>query len=167
MKTIATHLSALKRQSTVLSTVIVCSLVSTSLAQANSGRPIGQTTALIPEASTANDASERIDGQSGDTAFAFGTFKALATIGEVNPTTGKVLTGYPDGNAAWLLNNDTIRVVYQSESYGTISSQTYGWVMNSGVKFTGSHIHTIDYNRAKFADFLTSNTSAQFLFCKS
>ena len=164
MKRIANHFSSLKSQITVLSTAIACSLVSTSLAQTNSGRPIGQTTALIPEASTADSASEKIDGQSGDTAFAYGKFKALATIGEVNPTTGKVLTGYPDGNAAWLLDNDTIRVVYQSESYATMSSQTYGWVMNSGVKFTGSHIHTIDYNRAKFAEFLTSNTSASSMF---
>jgi hypothetical protein len=164
MKTIAFRFSALNRQITVLSTAIVCSLVSTSLAQTYPGRPIGQTTALIPEASTADEAREKNDGQSGDIAFPFGTFKALATIGELDPTTGKVLTGYPDGNGAWLVDNDTIRVVYQSESYATMSSQTYGWMMNSGVKFTGSHIHTIDYNRAKFANFLTSNTSASDMF---
>ncbi|PAZ00872.1 MAG: hypothetical protein CAK90_03130, partial [Spartobacteria bacterium AMD-G4] len=136
MKSTTFRFSALNRQITVLSTVIVCSLVSTSLAQPYSVRPIGQTTALIPEASTADEAREKNDGQSGDIAFPFGTFKALATIGEVNPTTGKVLTGYPDGNGAWLVDNDTIRVVYQSESYATMSSQTYGWMMNSGVKFT-------------------------------
>jgi len=164
MKRIANHFSSLKSQVTVLSTAIVCSLVSTSLAQPYSGRPIGQTTALIPEASTADEASEKIDGQSGDTAFAYGKFKALATIGEIDSTTGKVLTGYPDGNGAWLLDNDTIRVVYQSESYATMSSQTYGWMMNSGVKFTGSHIHTIDYNRAKFAEFLNSRISASSMF---
>ena len=125
---------------------------------------IGQTTALIPEASTANDPSELLDGQSGDTAFPYAEFKALATVGEVDPITKKALTGYPDGNAAWLKDNDTVRVVYQSESYATMSNQTYGWEMESGVKFTGSHIHTIDYDRAKFASFLDNASPASDMF---
>jgi hypothetical protein len=33
-------------------------------------------------------------------------------------------------------------------------------VMANGVSFTGSHIHTIDYHRAKFADFLNNSTPA-------
>ena len=44
-------------------------------------KTIGQVTALIPEASTANDAFERIDGKSGDTAFPYAKFKILATVG--------------------------------------------------------------------------------------
>ena len=135
-------------------------------------KTIGQVTALIPEASTANDAFERIDGKSGDTAFPYAKFKILATVGEIDPVTKKALTGYPDGNAAWLKDNDTVRVAYQSESYATIysgdpigySGQTYGWEMSSGVKFTGSHIHTIDYDRAKFADFLDNGSSASEMF---
>jgi len=120
---------------------------------------IGSTTALIPEASAANEASELLDGFSGDTAFPYGRFKALATVGEIDATTGRALTGYPDGNAAWLKDNDTITVAYQSESYATMSKETYAQVMESGARFTGSKVHTIDYERAGFADFLKSNDS--------
>lgn len=123
-------------------------------------KTIGQTTALIPEASTADDASERIDRQSGDIDFAFGKFKPLATVGEVDATTGLALTGYPDGNAAWLLDEDTIRVAYQSESYGTQSNETYPQVLSSGATITGSKIHTIDYKREAFADFLNNDQPA-------
>ncbi len=123
-------------------------------------KTIGQTTALIPEASTADDSAERIDGQSGDINFAFGKFKPLATVGEVDPTTGLALTGYPDGNAAWLADENTIRVAYQSESYGPLSNETYPQVLSSGATLTGSKIHTIDYNRAAFADFLNNNSPA-------
>jgi hypothetical protein len=81
-------------------------------------------------------------------------------VGEIDPYSGHVLTGYPDGQAAWLLDEDTIRVAYQSESYGTLSNETYPWIMDSGVKFTGSQIHAIDYNREAFADFLNNQTAA-------
>jgi hypothetical protein len=55
---------------------------------------------------------------SGDTAFPFlSAMKPLATVGEVDAETGMALTGYPDGNAAWLADEDTVRVAYQSESY--------------------------------------------------
>lgn len=122
---------------------------------------IGETTALIAEASTADDEAERVDGQSGDTAFPFvGTMKAIATVGEVDAETGKALTGYPDGNAAWLADEDTVRVAYQSESYATMSTETYAWEMANGVTFTGSHIHTIDYDRAGLADFLGNDEAA-------
>jgi|694.fasta_scaffold26853_2 Ca2+-binding RTX toxin-like protein len=123
-------------------------------------KTIGQTTALIPEASTADDPSELLDGQSGDTDFPYANFKPIATIGEVDAVTNQALTGYPDGNAAWLKDDTTIRVAYQSESYATNSNETYGWVMESGVTFTGSHLHYVDYDRAKFADFLTNDSPA-------
>ena len=123
-------------------------------------KTIGQTTALIPEASTADDPSELLDGQSGDTDFPYANFKPIATIGEVDAVTNQALTGYPDGNAAWLKDDTTIRVAYQSESYATNSNETYGWEMESGVKFTGSHLHYVDYDRAKFADFLTNDSPA-------
>jgi Ca2+-binding RTX toxin-like protein len=123
-------------------------------------KTIGQTTALIPEASTADDPSELLDGQSGDTDFPYAHFKPIATVGEVDPVTNEALTGYPDGNAAWLKDDSTVRVAYQSESYATNSNETYGWEMESGVKFTGSHLHYIDYDRAKFADFLTNDSPA-------
>ena len=127
-------------------------------------KAIGQVTALVPEASTADDASELLDGRSGDTDFPYAKFKALATVGEVDPVTNLALTGWPDGNAAWLKDDATIRLVYQSESYATNSNETYGWLMESGVKFTGSHIHTIDYDRAKFASFLDNEAAASTMF---
>ena len=127
-------------------------------------KTIGQVTALIPEASTANDPSELLDGKSGDIDFPYAKFKALATVGEVDPVTNMALTGWPDGNAAWLKDNATVRVAYQSESYATMSNETYGWLMESGVKFTGSHIHTIDYDRAKFASFLDNEAPASEMF---
>ena len=119
----------------------------TAIAQESDLVTIGETTALVAEASTAGDGFEIVDGQSADIDFPYiNRMKALATVGEVDPETGMALTGWPDGNAAWLLDEDTIRLAYQSESYATMSTETYGWEMKSGVKFTGSHIHTLDYN---------------------
>jgi hypothetical protein len=134
-----------------------------SYAGGHSGtKTIGQTQALIAEAGLAT--SELKDGQSGNTNFPFANFKALATVGEVDSKTGEALTGYPDGQAAWLADEETVRVVYQSESYATMGSapkpETYPWVMENGVSFTGSHIHTIDYDRAKFSEFMTANAPA-------
>lgn len=125
---------------------------------------IGETTALIPQSGSSYKPEDLQDGGSGDTDFPYGDFKALATVGEIDPANGHVLTGYPDGQAAWLLDEDTVRVAYQSESYGTLSSETYGWEMESGVKFSGSHIHTIDYDRAAFADFLGNEEAASEMF---
>lgn len=141
-------------------------LMSTALtapaAFANGPKAIGEVTALIAEASTADEEAESsVDGQSGDIGFPFiGQMKALATVGEVDQETGNALTGYPDGQAAWLADDETVRVAYQSESYATMSNETYGWEMDSGVKFTGSHIHTIDYDRAGLADFLGNEAAA-------
>ncbi|MGF1457674.1 MAG: hypothetical protein ACFBSG_01465, partial [Leptolyngbyaceae cyanobacterium] len=128
---------------------------------------IGETTALIPQAGSSYAPEHLQDGGSGDTDFPYGNFKALATVGEIDPNNGHVLTGYPDGQAAWLQDEDTIRVAYQSESYATLTSseaETYGWVMDSGVSFTGSHVHTIDYDRAAFADFLNNDAAASEMF---
>ena len=124
---------------------------------------IGETTALIPQAGSSYAPEDLQDGESGDTDFPYGNFKALATVGEIDPSNGLALTGYPDGQAAWLLDEDTVRLAYQSESYGTLESsegETYPWVMDSGATFTGSHIHTIDYDRAGFADFLNKDSPA-------
>lgn len=131
-------------------------------AAAQDPRTIGEVTALIAEASTAVDPEHAtVDGQGGDTDFPYiGHMKALATVGEVDAETGMALTGYPDGQAAWLADEETVRVAYQSESYGPMSNETYPWVMESGVAFTGSHIHTIDYDRAGLADFLGNDAPA-------
>ncbi|MEO1796029.1 MAG: calcium-binding protein [Pseudomonadota bacterium] len=122
---------------------------------------IGETTALVAEASTPGDGFEIMDGESADIDFPFlSRMKALATVGEVDAETGMALTGWPDGNAAWLLDEDTVRVAYQSESYATMSTETYAWEMDSGVTFTGSHIHYLDYQRAGLADFLNNDMAA-------
>ena len=128
---------------------------------------IGETTALIPQAGSSYEPEDLQSGESGNTDFPYGDFKALATVGEIDPSNGLALTGYPDGQAAWLLDEDTVRVAYQSESYGTLSSsegETYPWVMDSGATFTGSHVHTIDYDRAGFADFLNNDSAASEMF---
>ena len=155
--------------------LLATTLMSTAVAyvaSANEGqKTIGQTTALIAEAGLpgVTDASLSTnslkDGESANTNFPFANFKAIATVGEVDAKTGMALTGYPDGQAAWLADDDTIRVVYQSESYATMGRapkpETYPWQMMNGVTFSGSHIHTIDYDRAKFANFMNNSNSAQ------
>ena len=126
---------------------------------------IGQTTALIPEAGSAVQPEWLNDGQSGNTNFPYSSYKALATVGEVDAKTKQGLTGYPDGQAAWLLNDDTVRVAYQSESYATIygrtpAPETYPQEMETGVTFSGSKIHYIDYARDAFADFMGNDSAA-------
>lgn len=128
-------------------------------------KTIGETTALIAQAGTSTAPEHLIDGRSGRTDFPNGTFKALATVGEVDKNTGLAITGWPDGNAAWLKDNSTIRVAFQSESYATSSNQTYAQPLNNGkVTFTGSKTHYIDYDREGFADFLkTGETGADIV----
>ena len=134
----------------------------TAYAGGHGAKTIGQTTALIAEAGLAT--TELKDGESANTNFPYANFKALATVGEVDAETGMALTGYPDGQAAWLADESTVRVVYQSESYATMGSapkpETFPWVMQNGVSFTGSHIHTIDFDRAAFADFMGNDAAA-------
>ena len=129
---------------------------------------IEQTTALIPEAGSAVQPEWLNDGQSGNTNFPYSSYKALATVGEVDAKTKQGLTGYPDGQAAWLLDDDTVRVAYQSESYanvtgyrtGVADGETYARELKTGVTFTGSRIHTIDYARDAFADFMNNDSAA-------
>lgn len=155
----------MSKLTTVKITLGAALLLSTALsayADGHGQKTIGQTTALIPEAGLPT--SELADGQSANTNFPFANFKALATVGEVDAQTGMALTGYPDGQAAWLADEDTVRVAYQSESYATMGSapkpETYPWEMANGVTFTGSHIHTIDFDRAAFAQFMSNDASA-------
>lgn len=125
-------------------------------------KTIGEVTAQMPEATTAGDNADLLmDGGAGSKDYPFlSNLKPIATVGEYDAETGHVLTGWPDGDAAWLADEDTIRVAYQSESYATGSWETYPSTMMSGVTFTGSKIHYIDYDRAKFADFLNHDGAA-------
>lgn len=146
----------------LLGTTLLFSSALFAFAGGHGAKTIGQTTALIPEAGLAT--TELKDGESANTNFPFAQFKALATIGEVDAQTGMALTGYPDGHAAWLLDENTVRVMYQSESYATMGSapkpETYPWVMENGVSFTGSHMHTIDFDRESFAKFMENDAPA-------
>ena len=68
------------------------------------------------------------------------------------------MTGWPDGHAAWLIDETTVRLAYQSESYGVISTPTAARKLKSGATMSGSQVHTIDLDRAKLAEFLTNAT---------
>ena len=95
---------------------------------------IGEVTALIAAASTSDEADELLDGKSGDIDFPYiGRMKAIATVGEVDPNSGNALTGYPDGQAAWLANENTVRMVYQSESRHYVQ-RDYPWPMQSALR---------------------------------
>jgi hypothetical protein len=150
------------KKTTALGATLLTTTALSAFADSHGAATIGQTTALIAEAGLAT--GELKDGESANTNFPFANFKALATVGEVDAETGMALTGYPDGQAAWLADEDTVRVAYQSESYATMGSapkpETYPWVMENGVSFTGSHIHTIDFDRAAFAAFMSNDDAA-------
>jgi len=120
--------------------------------------PVGWRHAPICEASDAgSNASLLRDGEAGNLNFPHGRLKVLATVGEINERTGAMLTGVPDGNGAYLLNNKTVRYIYQSESYGPLSRQeSLPFFVNGPerVSLTGSHIHYIDFDRGKLAEFM-------------
>ncbi len=153
-------------KSTSLSAILLMTTCMSAFADNHGSKTIGQTTALIAEAGLAT--GDLKDGESANVNFPFANFKALATIGEIDKENGQALTGYPDGQAAWLADEDTVRVTYQSESYATMGSapapETYPWAMENGVTFSGSHIHTIDYDRAAFANFMSNDEAASTMF---
>lgn len=138
-------------------------------------KPVGSHTELIAEATDALYCSEGYpkcvkDGKSGDTDFPYGDLKVLATVGEMNPKTGHMLVGVPDGMGSYLIDDDTVRFIFQSESYGPINwwcrdvgcADSYPFIVNSatGATFTGSHIMYIDYDRDMLKDFMKSGESA-------
>merc|ERR1719487_2575472 len=117
---------------------------------------LGETTGLIAVASdTITPTSDNADGNVNWEYLE--DMKALCTIGEVDKDHGYPVTGWPDGNAAWLVDENTVRVVYQSESYGMMSTPTRPSIMKSGASVTGSQVHTIDVDRSMLVDFLTGD----------
>jgi hypothetical protein len=109
----------------LLSTIVGANGVLAGLQQyQTNGLSIGSTTALIPEASdAAASGAPIVDGQSGDVDFSFGNLKPLATIGErsvCDASLGEKIVGVPDGLGAYLIDDETVRVVVQSESYGPL-----------------------------------------------
>lgn len=89
------------------------------------GYTVGSITDLVVEASDAAVSGATIeDGKSGDVAFPFGTIKPIVTAGErsvCDESRGQVIVGKPDGMGAYLKDDETVRVVFQSESYGPLT----------------------------------------------
>jgi len=109
----------------VLSTIPQADAILNGLLQmASDGLSIGSSTALLPEANDAAATGATIeDGMSGDTDFPHGKLKTLASAGErsVCPESPNMkITGTPDGVGAYLVDDDTVRVVVQSEGYGPL-----------------------------------------------
>ena len=127
-------------------------------------KPVGTHTAHICEATDAAFSTTAVvaDGQSGDTDYPFGKIKVLCTVGEYSPATGFMLVGVPDGMGAYLLDSTTVRIIWQSESYGTFSTfESFPFIVNpNGASFTGSHVMYVDYDRAGLADFMNHDKAA-------
>jgi hypothetical protein len=127
--------------------------------QYQAGEEIGSNTALLCEAADASaTGAPVVDGESGDTDFPHGNLKVLATMGErsvCEESEGAKLVGVPDGMGAYLVDDYTVRVVFQSESYGPIRQESFPVKMNDA-NFTmgGSHVQYIDYDRKLMSDFM-------------
>lgn len=107
-----------KFQVALLGTAFMSTTVTYAASADVAQKVIGQTQALIAEAGRPTVTDTRAsndglkDGESANTNFPFANFKAIAAVGEVDKISGLALTGYPDGQAAWLADDDTVRVVY-------------------------------------------------------
>ena len=129
------------------------------------GNTVGSNTALLCEAADASATGLLpVDGESGDTDFPFGNIKAIMTMGErsvCEDSEGQKLVGVPDGMGAYLVDDDTVRVVFQSESYGPIRQESFPVKMNDDT-FTmgGSHVQYVDYERDLMANFMNHDGPA-------
>jgi hypothetical protein len=89
------------------------------------GYTVGSITENIVEAADASITGATIeDGKAGDVAFPHGMIKPIVTAGErsVCPNSrGQVIVGKPDGMGAYLKDDETVRVLFQSESYGPLT----------------------------------------------
>lgn len=130
-------------------------------------KPIGSHTAHICEATDAKySAAKVMDGESGDTDYPFGQIKTLATVGEFDKDTGFMLVGVPDGMGSYLVDDSTVRIVFQSESYGTFggAGESFPFMVNgNGASFTGSHVMYVDYDREMLAEFMSHEKSAELM----
>lgn len=126
----------------------------------SSGETIGSNTAMLAEAADASATGATIeDGKSGDTDFPFGDIKVIATIGErsVCPSSyGQKLVGVPDGVGAYLTDDSTVRLIFQSESYGPLRYESFPIPMNDGsFLMGGSQVQYIDYDRSMMDGFMS------------
>merc|ERR1719197_1922957 len=99
---------------------------------------------------------------SGDTSYPYGSIKVLATVGEYLPSNGYMLVGVPDGMGSMLLDATTVRLIFQSESYGPITrGESHPFLVNpSNASFTGSHVMYVDYERSTLSTFMENSNSA-------
>ena len=128
-------------------------------------KPIGSHTQHICEATDilyADPAMDPVDGQSGDVNYPYGDIKVLLTVGEYLPSNGYMLVGVPDGMGAMLKDDSTVRIVFQSESYGPMYHESYPFIVNpDGASFTGSHVMYVDCDRDSLAEFMSNGRSAE------
>lgn len=116
----------------------------------------------------ANDADQVgalvIDGLAGDESFPHGDIKPLYTVGEINMCAenhGEVYVGVPDGMGAYLVDDHTLRIVVQSESYGPLYFESIPYPVNGGITtFTGSHVQYTDFDREGLTTFLNHDSPA-------
>ncbi|KAG7369578.1 hypothetical protein IV203_027324 [Nitzschia inconspicua] len=150
----------------LLSTTLGGQNVIAAYEQYMGGETIGSNTALLAEASDASASPDTVveDGMSGDIDFPFMDMKVVATMGErsVCPDSlGEMLVGVPDGIGAYLLDDETVRVVFQSESYGPLVFESYGNFVNDGQsRMGGSHVQYIDYDRTLMSEFMDNDEPA-------
>lgn len=90
--------------------------------------------------------------------------KVLASMGERSicpDSLGEKLVGTPDGVGAYLLDDDTVRIVFQSESYGPLRYESYGTKVNDdSAVIGGSHVQYIDYDRTMLSEFMDNDDAA-------
>lgn len=128
--------------------------------RSSGGETVGSNTQLLCEAADASATGATVeDGKSGDTDFPHGDLKVIATMGErsvCSESYGQKLVGVPDGMGAYLLDDNTVRVVFQSESYGPLRQESFPVPVNGGTAtLGGSHIQYIDYDRATMEGFMS------------
>ena len=118
---------------------------------------LGETTGLIAVAT--DTVTPHTDNANGDVEWEYlQGMKVIATVGEVDKTTLFPFTGYPDGHGAWLLDENTVRMAVQSESYGDVYGvgPTAPRTLKSGATASGSQVHTFDLDRTLLEQFLTT-----------
>ena len=72
-----------------------------------------------------------------------------------------MLVGVPDGMGAMLKDDSTVRIIFQSESYGPMYYESYPFIVNpDGASFTGSHVMYVDYDRQQLSTFMDNPTSS-------
>lgn len=149
----------------ILTSIIDGEDIVTGYQQYRAGEEVGSNTALLCEAADASATGIPVlDGESGDTDFPHGNIKVIATMGErsvCEESEGQKLVGVPDGMGAYLVDEETVRVVFQSESYGPIRQESFPVKMNDDT-FTmgGSHVQYVDYDRDLMGDFMNHDGPA-------